>query len=140
MKNFAKEFKDFIASGNMVELAVGVILATFVGALISAFTNGVVLNLVAAIVGKPNFDSVLRIKLRDADEGIDAATGLPFEATYLEFGKVITAFVTLVIVGLVLFFLIKGYNKFRGPKEEEAAGPTEVDLLTEIRDSLRARS
>jgi large conductance mechanosensitive channel len=139
MKNFVKEFKDFIASGNMIELAVGVILATFVGALISAFTSGVVLNLVAGIVGKPNFDNVLRIKIRDADEGIDEATGLPFEPTYLEFGKVITAFITLVLVGLVLFFLIKGYNKLRGPKEE-AAGPTEVDLLTEIRDALKARS
>jgi len=138
VKDFVKEFKDFISGGNMIELAIAVILATFIGALIKVFTEGVVLNLVAAIVGKPNFDSVARIKLRDG-KGLDA-DGLPNPATYLEFGKVITALFTLIVVGLVLFMIIKAYNKIKKPVEAAPAGPTEVELLTEIRDQLRARS
>lgn len=131
MKKFLTEFKEFIAGGNMIELAVAVILATFIGAVIKVFTEGVVLNLVAAIVGKPDFNEVLRIKVRDA-EGEDPAT-------YLEFGQVITAIFTLVVVGLVLFLIIKAYNRMRKPKDAAPAGPTEVELLTEIRDALRSR-
>lgn len=131
MKKFLTEFKEFIAGGNMIELAVAVILATFIGAVIKVFTEGVVLNLVAAIVGKPDFNEVLRIKVRDA-EGEDPAT-------YLEFGQVITALFTLVVVGLVLFLIIKAYNRMRKPKDAAPAGPTEVELLTEIRDALRSR-
>ena len=135
MRNFFKEFKDFIATGNMVEIAVGLILATFIGAVIKAFTEGVMLNLIAAIFGKPNFDNVARVKLRDAKV---SASGEVTPPTYLEFGTVITAFITLLIVGLVLFMVIKAYNRIT-KKEEAVAGPTEIELLTEIRDSLRAR-
>lgn len=136
MKKFFSEFKEFISGGNMIELAVAVILASFVGAVIKTFTEGVVLNLVAAIVGKPDFNEVLRIKVRDAEI---AADGTVTDATYLEFGQVITALFTLVVVGLVLFLIIKAYNRLRKPVEEAPAGPTEVELLTEIRDALRSR-
>ena len=136
MKGYVKEFKDFIAGGSMIELAVAVILASFIGAVIKTFTEGVMLNLIAAIVGKPDFNNVARIKLRDEKV---AADGTVNPATYLEFGQVITAVFTLVIVGLVLFMIIKAYNKMKKPVEVEAAGPSEVDLLTEIRDLLKAR-
>ena len=131
MKSYLKEFKEFIAGGKMIELAVAVILAGFIGTLIKVFTDGVVLNLVAAIVGKPDFNSVARIKVRDA-KGVDPAT-------YLEFGQVITAAFTLLVVGLVLFMVIKAYNKMKPPPAAEAAGPSEVELLIEIRDALQAR-
>ena len=142
MKNFVREFKDFIAGGNMIELAVGVILGASVGAVIKAFTDGVMMNLIAAIVGKPTFNDVLRVKLNDTPKlGPDGKTVVA-DGTYLEFGTVITAFVTLVLTGLVLFLIIKAYNKLRRPKAAEAApaGPTEVELLAEIRDALKARS
>ena len=66
MKNLLKEFKDFIAGGNMIELAVAVILAGVIGKVIAAFTDGIALNLVAAIVGKPNFHEVAGLKIKDA--------------------------------------------------------------------------
>lgn len=138
MKGYIKEFKEFIAGGNMIELAVAVILAGFIGTVIKVFTEGIVLNLIAAIVGKPNFDQVARIKVADA-EGVDAVTGLPNPATYLEFGKLITAVFTLIVVGVVLFLIIKAYNKMKKPVDAAPAGPSEIDLLTEIRDSLKAR-
>ena len=140
MKNFLKEFKDFIATGNMIELAVAVILGASVGAVIKAFTDGVMLNLIAALVGKPTFNDVLRLKLNDKPKlGPDGTTVIA-DGTYLEFGSVVTATVTLLLTGLVLFLIIKAYNKVRPAKEVAPAGPTEVELLTEIRDALKSRT
>jgi large conductance mechanosensitive channel len=98
------------------------------------------MNLVAAVAGKPSFDDVLRIKLNDEPKfGPDGTTVLA-DGTYLEFGKVITSLVTLLLTGLVLFLIIKAYNRIRRPKEAAApAGPSEIELLTEIRDALRNR-
>lgn len=123
MKKFITEFKEFIAGGNMIEFAVAVILAGAITPVINAFVSGVVMPIVAAIVGQPNFDTL----------AIDIG-----EAKIL-YGTVITAFVNLVLVGLVLFMIVKVYNKTKKPAVAEAAGPTEVELLTEIRDALRTR-
>ena len=129
MKNFLKEFKEFISTGNLVELAVALILALAIKQVIDAFMNGVVNPLIGAIVGKPNLDSFLTFTVRK---------GTANEST-ISFGVVLTQLVELVLVGLVLFFIVKAYNKMKGPADEAPAGPTEVELLTEIRDSLRAR-
>lgn len=133
MKGYIKEFKEFISGGNMIELAVAVILAGFIGTVIKVFTEGIVLNLIAAIVGKPNFDEVARIKVADGDLAKGEAP------TYLEFGQLITAVVTLIVVGIVLFLIIKAYNKMKKPADAAPAGSSEVELLTEIRDALKAR-
>lgn len=137
-----QEFKDFITKGNLIDLAIAVVLATFFAPVITAIVDGVILNLIAAIFGKPNFDEVARIKIADGDGeiAIDPDTGLPIDpATYLEFGKVITALITFVIVGFVCFLIVKAYNKMiKAEEEEEESGPSEVDLLTEIRDQLKA--
>jgi large conductance mechanosensitive channel len=140
MKNFVKEFRDFIVTGNMIELAVGVILAGAVGAVIKVFTEDIVMNLVAAIFGKPSFNDVFRVKLNDEPKLSPDGKTVLADGTYLEFGKLLTAIVTLLLTGLVLFFIIKAYNKMRRPKDGEPAAPSEVELLTEIRDALRARN
>ena len=124
VKNFVKEFKDFIATGNMIELAVAVILGGVIGAAITSFTEDILMNVVAAIFGKPDF-SGLTFKL---GKGV------------IKYGNFINALIALVITGLVLFMLIKAYNKMRKPIEVAPPGPNEIDLLTEIRDALRARS
>ncbi len=136
MKNLAKEFKDFIAGGNMIELAVAVILAGAIGRVIAAFTDGIMMNLVAAIFGKPSFDEV-RIKISSKVQTL--ADGSEVKGTYLEVGQVITAFIALVLTGLVLFAIIKAYNKVKKTAEAAPAGPSEVELLAEIRDALKAR-
>ena len=146
MKSMAAEFKEFITKGNLIDLAIAVVLATFFAPVITAIVDGVILNLVAAIFGEPNFDNVARVKIADGDEGeiiIDPDTGLPVDpATYLEFGTVITALLTFIIVGFVCFLIVKAYNKMIAEQEEdeEDEGPSEVDLLTEIRDQLKAQS
>jgi len=129
VKNFLKEFKDFIATGNLVEIAVAFILALAIKAVIDAFMSGIVNPLIGAIVGKPNLDNFLTITVRKNTAN---------QAT-ISIGVVLTQVISLVTVGLVLFFVLKAYDKMRKPVEDVPAGPTEVELLTEIRDSLRAR-
>jgi large conductance mechanosensitive channel len=130
MKNFLREFKEFIATGNMVEIAVGLILALAVKAVIDAFMAGVVNPIIGAIVGKPNLDNFLTFTVRKG----------PSNQATISFGLVLTQVISLIIVGLVLFLALKAYNRMRGPKEEAPAGPSEVELLTQIRDELRTRS
>lgn len=127
MRNFLREFKDFIATGNLVEVAVAFILALAIKAVIDAFMNSIVNPLIGAIVGKPNLDNFLTITIRK---------GQPDQAI-ISVGAVLTQVIALILVGLVLFLVLKAYNKFR--RVDAAVGPTEVELLTEIRDELRAR-
>jgi large conductance mechanosensitive channel len=124
MKNFLKEFKEFIATGNLVEIAVAFILAIAVKDVIDAFMDSVVNPIIGAIVGKPNLDDVLTFTVRRATISI---------------GAVLTKLISLILVGLVLFMVLKAYNRFRKPAVDAPAGPTEVELLTQIRDELRAR-
>jgi large conductance mechanosensitive channel len=129
MKNFLKEFKEFISKGNLVELAVALVLALQFKSVIDAFMNNIVNPVIGAIVGKPNLDNFLTITVRE---------GTSNQAT-ISIGAVLTQVISLIIVGLVLFFIVKAYNKFRNPTGAPD-GPTEVELLTEIRDALRARN
>ena len=126
----------------MVELAVAVILGAAIGRVITAFTDGIMMNLVAAIVGEPNFDEV-RWKISDRARR-DASGEVVADATYLELGRFLTAFTSLVLTGLVLFAVVKSYNRFRRRADADdaadaPAAPTEVELLTEIRDALTRR-
>ena len=122
MKNFFKEFKEFISKGNLVEVAVAFVLGLAFKAVIDAFMTGIVNPIIGLILGKPNLDDVLTFTVRDSTISI---------------GIVLTQIVSLIIVGLVLFLIVKAYNRMRGPQPD--TGPDEVALLTEIRDELRAR-
>lgn len=139
MKSFVKEFRDFVVTGNMIELAVGVILAAAVGSVIKVFTEDVMMNLIAAIFGKPTFNDLFRVKLNDEPKLSPDGKTVLADGTYLEFGKLLTSIVTLLLTGLVLFFIIKAYNKLRRRQPDADAPPSEIELLTEIRDALRAR-
>ena len=120
MKKFVAEFRDFIATGNIIEIAVALILALKVKDVIDAFMEGVVNPLIAAIVGEPN--------LREL--------GFYIGDAFISIGLVLQALLNLIIVGFVLFLMIRAYNKIRKPAP---AAQTEIDLLTDIRDSLRSR-
>ena len=130
MKNFLKEFKDFIATGNIVELAVAFILGLAIKAVIDAFIQGVANPVIGAILGKPNLDNFLTFTVRK---------GTKNQST-ISIGLVLTQIISLIIVGLVLFMCLKAYNKIRRPVEAAPPGPNEIDLLTQIRDELRTRS
>ena len=123
MRTFFEEFKEFINRGNLLDLAIAVILAMAFAPVIDAVANGVVMNLVAALFGQPSFDSII----------IEVGDGA------LLIGTVVTALVNFVIVALVCFVIVRAYNKMKKPQLEEAAAVTEADLLVEIRDELRKR-
>jgi large conductance mechanosensitive channel len=115
-----KEFRDFIIKGNALQLAIAVILAVAFGALVVAFTEGVVMALVAAIVGRPDFN----------------ALAFEIQGTPIQYGRVLTALINLLLVGGVLFLVIKAVNRVHPlPKEPE----TDHELLVQIRDELRKR-
>lgn len=123
MRSIVAEFKEFINRGNLVDLAIAVILATAFAPVIDAVANGVIMNLIAAIFGQPSFDSIV----------IEVGDGA------LLIGSVVTALVNFLVVALVCFLIVKGYNRMKKPQIEEAAAVTETDLLVEIRDELRKR-
>lgn len=123
-----KEFKDFISRGNLVEIAVGLVMALAFKAVVDAFVNGLVMPIVGALFGEPSFDS-LTFTINDS--------------VFL-YGSVITQVVTFVLIALALFlFVVKPFNEWQKRHEEEAepeapAEPSEdIVLLREIRDALR---
>lgn len=119
-----KEFKTFAMRGNLIDIAVGLILALAFSAVVNAFVEGIVLNLIAAILGEPSFDSIVWT----IGDGPDTTT--------IEIGRFLTALVNFVLIAFVLFWIVKVANRYKQPADEEAA-PTEIQLLTEIRDALR---
>jgi large conductance mechanosensitive channel len=122
-----KEFRDFLLQGDIIALAVAFVLAVAFSAVVAAFTDGIVMNFIAAIVGEPNFDSI----------------GLDVGDSRLLIGTFLTAVVNLIIVGAaVFFFIVKPVQMLRDRKKaagEPVPESEDVVLLREIRDLLRNR-
>lgn len=131
-----QEFKDFINKGGVFEAAVGLILALAFAPVVQGLVDHIIMPIVARVFGKPSFDDV-RISLGgdfpvlDADGNETGAT----EAAYIEIGSWITILLGFIILSFVIFMMVKLYNKANPPEPEED-GPSEIDLLTEIRDGL----
>ncbi|MDT0555642.1 large conductance mechanosensitive channel protein MscL [Patiriisocius hiemis] len=132
-----KEFKEFIMTGNVIDLAVAVLLAGAMGLVVSGFTNDIMMPIVGHFTGGVDF-SELKVVLSEAVVAADGTVTTPENA--ILWGKWVNAIINLIIVGFVLFMIVKAYNKTKKPKEEAPApdpGPSEVDLLKEIRDALK---
>ncbi|MFZ4516026.1 MAG: large conductance mechanosensitive channel protein MscL [Acidimicrobiia bacterium] len=121
-----KEFKDFISRGNVLDVAIAFIIGVQFNAVVTSFTNDVLMQVIGAIFGgKPKFD-----------EYIWTVNG-----SGIKYGTFFTAVVNFVLVAFVLFLIVKAANKARalasrGKQTEEEVAKTELDLLTEIRDAL----
>ena len=129
-----KEFKDFIMTGNVIDFAVAVILAGAVGLVVNGFVNDIAMPLVGHIAGGMDF-SDLKFVL-SPESGTAGESGYVAENA-VRWGAWVTAIINLIIIGLVLFFIVKAYNKTRAPKPTVEAGPSQEDLLAEIRDLLK---
>jgi large conductance mechanosensitive channel len=130
VRNVVKEFKEFINRGNVVDLAVAVVIGIAFGAVIQSFVDDVVMQVVAALGGQPDFSS-LTIHIGDGA---------------IRYGAFVTALITFVIIAFAVFLVVKAINEMqrrraRGetPADEEPPPPTDVELLTEIRDLLAAQ-
>lgn len=112
-----KEFKEFIDKGDFVMVAVGLVLALAFNAVVTAFIAGLVTPIIAAILGQPD---ALQM-------------GFTINGAFFNVGVVLNAIITFMVTAFVLFLVVKAYNKMKDGQPET---PTEVELLTEIRDSL----
>lgn len=136
MKKFVSEFKEFVMRGNVLDMAIGVIIGGAFGAITTALVGNIITPLLAVLFNSPNTDA-LNITLRAATEDS--------EAIVLGLGTFVGAIINFLVIALVLFSVVKAFNKARElakKKEEEApAAPPEPSaeekLLTEIRDLLK---
>lgn len=120
-----QEFKTFIMKGNLVEIAVGLILALKFADVTTSFTDGIISPIVGAILGEPSFKA-MTLTVGDAE---------------ILYGAFIDTLIAFIITGFVLFLVVKAYNAAkaataRGPEETEEV-PDDIVLLREIRDELR---
>lgn len=121
-----KEFKEFAFKGNIIDLAVAFIIGSAFAVLVASLVNNLILPIVAMFIGKPSF-SDLTFTINDA---------------IFRYGSFLTSLITFVATAAaVFFFVVKPMNALKalGGATEEEASPDEISLLTEIRDSLKAR-
>ncbi len=116
-----KEFKDFIANGSVMDMAVGIILGAAFTAIVGSLVDDLITPLIGLFMGGIDFSS------------LSAGVG---DALFT-YGNFIMALINFIIIAFVVFLLVKAVNKTKKPVEEEAAGPTTEELLAEIRDSLK---
>jgi len=151
MKKFIQEFKEFIARGNVLDMAVGVIIATAFGAITTALVSKVITPLLAFLFNAPNTDA-LNITLRAAELAADGT--VVKEAIVLGLGDLLGAIVNFIVIAFIVFCIIKAFNKAKTlaekkkaeepapePEPEPEPEPTKEELLlTEIRDLLKKQS
>ncbi|WP_418638661.1 large conductance mechanosensitive channel protein MscL [Winogradskyella sp.] len=130
-----KEFKEFAMKGNLVDIAVGFVMGAAFKEVVTAFTGGIVSPLIGMI-----FDSDFKSLRYQLKEGTLNDAGEIVGDVFLEYGTFLTNVIDFIIVAFVMFLVVKGVNKMKKKEEpapEAPAGPSEVDLLIEIRDSLK---
>jgi large conductance mechanosensitive channel len=130
------EFKAFIARGNVLDLAVGVIIGAAFGKIVSSLTDDLIMPVVGAITGGVDFSSKYVVLSGTAPEGATLAAARAAGANVLAWGSFVTAIINFVILAFIIFMIVKQANKYF-TMTSATAGPSEVDLLTEIRDSLK---
>lgn len=134
--NIFKDFKTFIARGNVIDLAVGVIIGGAFGKIVSSVVGDIIMPPIGFILGGVSFSN-LKIILKGAM--VDAA-GKPVEAVSLNYGMFIQSIIDFLIIAFCIFILVKIINKIdavRNVEKVAAPPPAEIQLLTEIRDLLK---
>ena len=138
-----REFRDFIARGNVLDLAVAVIIGAAFGTIATSLTGDIIMPVVGAIFGGLDFSShfvVLgQIPPDYAGSLTDYAALKKAGIPVLGWGQFLTVVINFLILAFIIFLLVRTANKMMRKKDEAPAGPSEVDLLTEIRDELKKR-
>lgn len=144
-KLMLREFRDFIMRGNVLELAVAVIVAGAFGAVVASFTNDIIMPPLGLALGNVDFTE-LAITLQHAE--MDAAGNVIAEPVQLRYGMFIQKVVDFIIIAFIIFMIIRTYNKVRDVRKKEVESPVEAsppapsseELLTEIRDLLKGQN
>ena len=121
-----QDFKKFVTKGNVLDLAVAVILGIAFGLLVNSFVKDIIMPIIGAVVGKPSFD--------DLTLGIGDGV--------IRYGSFLTLLVNFLIIAFVLFVIVQAAEKLQNMRSQadKEEDPSEVDLLVEIRDLLKQRS
>lgn len=138
-----KEFKAFINKGSVIDMAVGLILATYFGAIIKSLVDDIIMPPIGMLLGGVDF-SELKIVLQQGTDAVIGADGVITPAiseVAISYGIFINTLITFIIVTFAIFMVVKAYNNMKKKEEEKPAPPPaptkEVELLTEIRDQLK---
>jgi len=138
--SFIKEFKDFAMKGNVVDMAVGIIIGGAFGKIVSSIVNDIIMPPIGLLMGGVNFTD-LKLTMKAAQ--LDAVTGKVTEAVTLNYGQFLQTTVDFLIVAFAIFLMIKAMNALKKKEEVKPAAPPapskEEMLLTDIRDLLRER-
>ena len=143
-----KEFKKFIARGNVLELAVGLIMGTYFGAIVKSLVNDIIMPPVGKVIGGVDFSNLKMIIQEGQAAVMDGETEVSpaIAEIAVTYGNFINTIITFVIVAWVIFLVVKAYNKYM-KKEEAKPEPStppppskEVELLIEIRDVLKKQA
>ena len=141
----AQEFREFISRGSVVDLAVGVIIGAAFGKIVSSLTDDILMPFIGWITGGVDFSNKF-ILLGAPPAGVDPSDYAKLKeagAAMLGYGSFITAVINFLIIAFVVFLLVKAVNKVKDAaiRKDEAeaapAGPTELDVLLQIRDELK---
>lgn len=140
--SFKREFKEFAIKGNAIDLAVGVIIGGAFNTIIKSLIDDLIMPLVGAVIGKPDFSSLYWVLKGEVAKGLPLAEARKVaDATIFAYGNFITVFINFFLLALVIFFMVKGINKLK-KKEAEKPKPAptpsnEEKLLEEIRDLMK---
>ena len=138
-----KEFRDFIARGNVLDLAVAVIIGAAFATITASLTDDIIMPIIGAIFGGLDFSSYFAllgpIPPDYAGSTTDYAALKKAGVAVLGWGQIVTVLINFLILAFIIFLLVRSANRMMRRKEDAPAGPTEVDLLTEIRDELKRR-
>jgi|SRR5690554_5182607 large conductance mechanosensitive channel len=143
--SFLKEFREFAMRGNVMDLAVGVIIGGAFGKIIDSVVNDLIMPLVASIIGQPDFSNLYFVLKGDVPAGTSLGDARKIaDTTIFAYGNFITVAINFLLLAFVIFLMVRIMNKMR--KKEEAApppppGPTPQEkLLMEIRDELKKKN
>jgi large conductance mechanosensitive channel len=134
-----QEFKAFIARGNVLDLAVGVIIGAAFGKIVTSLTDDLIMPLVGKVFGGLDFSAKYVVLSGEVAPGTSLEAARTAGANVLAYGSFVTAVINFIIMAWVIFMIVKAANKAMPPPAAAPAGPSEVDLLAEIRDELRKK-
>lgn len=137
--SMVQEFKTFIAGGNVLDLAVGVIIGAGFGKIVGSLTDDIIMPVVGKVFGGLDFTSKYVVLSGDVAPGTPLDAARKAGANVLAYGSFVTAIVNFLILAWIIFLIVKAANKAMPRAEAAPAGPSEVELLGEIRDELKKR-
>jgi large conductance mechanosensitive channel len=139
---FIKEFKEFAIKGNVIDLAVGVIIGGAFGKIIDSVIKDLVMPVVAAVVGAPDFSNAYLPLKSGIPQGLSLAEAQKLGPVFA-YGSFITVAINFILLALVIFLMVKGINSMKRKEEAKPAAPTPPSateqLLAEIRDELKKK-